>query len=84
MLGYVLVLLALAHQLDAARTAPRSTFYAGARWVALAVVVQTGIGMVTLIHAAQISLALLHQAMAIILLTAVVLHAQRSSNAKPA
>ena len=66
MLAYVLVLLALAHLLDAAGTAPRSTFHAGARWVALAVVGQAGIGMYTLIHAAPISLSLIHQGMAIV------------------
>ena len=84
MLAYGLVLLALAHLLDTARTAPRSTAHAGALWVALAALVQAGIGMYTLIHAAPISLALLHQAMAIALLTTAVLHAQRLSGAKPA
>jgi cytochrome c oxidase assembly protein subunit 15 len=82
MLAYVLVLLALAHQLDAAGTAPRSTFHAGARWVALAVVGQAGIGMYTLIHAAPISLSLIHQGMAIALLTVAALHAQRLSRAQ--
>jgi len=82
MLAYVLVLLALAHQLDAAGTAPRSTFHAGARWVALAVVGQAGIGMYTLIHAAPISLSLIHQGMAIVLLTVAALHAQRQSRAQ--
>jgi heme a synthase len=84
MLAYGLVLLALAHLLDAARAAPRTSIHAGAGWVALAVTAQAGVGMVTLIHAAPISLALLHQAMAIILLTAAVLHAERLSKARSA
>lgn len=79
MLAYGLVLLALAHLLDAARTATRAAAHAGALWVALAVLAQAGVGMYTLIHAAPISLALLHQAMAIVLLTIAVLHAQRLS-----
>jgi heme a synthase len=82
MLAYGLVLLALAHLLDAARTAPRSAAHAGALWVALAVLAQAGVGMYTLIHTAPISLALLHQAMAIVLLTTAVLHAQRLSGTK--
>ena len=84
MLGYGLVLLALAHLLDAARTAPRSSAHLGALWLVLAVLAQVGVGMYTLIHAAPISLALLHQAMAIVLLTTAVLHAQRLSGEKPA
>ncbi len=80
MLAYGLLLLAFLHLLDAARTAPRS--YAGARWVALAVLMQAAVGMYTLIYAAPISLALLHQAMAIVLLTTAVLHAQRLSGTK--
>ena len=82
MLAYGLVLLAFVHLLDAARTAPRSSVHAGARWVALAVLTQATVGMYTLIHAAPISLALLHQAMAIVLLTTAALHAQRLSGAK--
>ena len=82
MLAYGLVLLALAHLLDAAKHAPRSAAHAGALWVALAVLAQAAVGMYTLIHAAPISLALLHQAMAIVLLTTAVLHAQRLSGTK--
>ena len=82
MLAFGLVLLALAHLLDAARTAPRSAVQAGALWVALAVLAQAAVGMFTLIHAVPIPLALLHQAMAIVLLTTAVLHAQRLSVTK--
>jgi cytochrome c oxidase assembly protein subunit 15 len=78
MLAYTLLLVALAHLFDVARTAPGTAAYSGARWLALAVVVQAAIGMVTLVNAAPISLSLLHQGMAIVLLTVAVLHAQGS------
>lgn len=81
MLGYVLPLLALAHLLDVARAQPGTPAYAGARWVALAVIVQAGIGMITLINAAPISLSLLHQGMAVVLLTVAAWHAERLTRA---
>jgi cytochrome c oxidase assembly protein subunit 15 len=84
MLAYALLLLVLMHLFDVARTTRGGPIYAGARWLALAVVAQAGIGMYTLINEAPIALALLHQGMAIILLTAAVLHAQRLSGAQPA
>jgi heme a synthase len=83
MLAYALLLIAFAHLVDVARTAPGGPVYAGARWLALAVVVQAGIGMVTLISVAPISLSLLHQGMAIALLTAAVLHAQGLAWSRP-
>jgi cytochrome c oxidase assembly protein subunit 15 len=79
MLAYALLLVALLHLFDDARAAPRSAGYDGARWLALAVVVQAGVGMVTLLNAAPIPLSLLHQGTAIVLLTVAVLHAQRLS-----
>jgi cytochrome c oxidase assembly protein subunit 15 len=79
MLAYTLLLLTFAHLFDAARSAPRTPAHAGARWLALAVVAQAGIGMVTLLNAAPVALSLLHQGMAIVLLTVAVLHAQRLS-----
>jgi cytochrome c oxidase assembly protein subunit 15 len=81
MLAYGLLLVALGHLLDVGRSCPGTSVYAGARWLAVAVVVQAGIGMYTLINAAPIALSLLHQGMAIVLLTAAVLHAQRLSAA---
>ena len=84
MLGYILLLLALAHLFDVARAKPGTPAYAGARWVALAVIAQAGIGMITLIHAAPISLSLLHQGMAIVLLTIAVWHAERLTRARAA
>jgi cytochrome c oxidase assembly protein subunit 15 len=77
MLAYALLLIALAHLFDVALSAPRTSAYAGARWLAWAAVLQAGIGMVTLIHQAPISLSLLHQGMAIVLLTVATVHAAR-------
>jgi cytochrome c oxidase assembly protein subunit 15 len=84
MLAYALLLIAFAHLVDVARTTPGGLVYVSARWLALAVVVQAGIGMVTLISVAPISLSLLHQGMAIALLTAAVLHAQGLSRMQTA
>ena len=49
----------------------------GALALAGAMTIQAGIGIVTLLHQAPIALALLHQAMAIVVLTIAVVHAER-------
>jgi heme a synthase len=46
------------------------------------VIMQVGVGIATLTHAAPISLSLIHQSMAVLLLTAAVLHAQRLGRAQ--
>jgi cytochrome c oxidase assembly protein subunit 15 len=45
--------------------------------LACAVTIQAGVGIVTLLHQAPLSLALLHQAMAIVVLSVAVIHAER-------
>ena len=82
MLAYALLLLTFAHLFDAAQSAPRTPAHAGARWLTLGIAAQAGIGMVTLLNAAPIALSLLHQGVAIILLTVAVLHAQRLSKSE--
>jgi cytochrome c oxidase assembly protein subunit 15 len=76
MAAYALWALAVLHAVDAARSrgGPALT---GALALAAAVTVQAGLGVLTLIHAAPLALALAHQAMAIVLLTLTVFHAQR-------
>ena len=49
----------------------------GALALACAVTLQAGIGIVTLLHQAPLALALLHQVMAIVVLTIAVIHAER-------
>jgi cytochrome c oxidase assembly protein subunit 15 len=74
--AYALVLLAAFHLFDIGRSAPRTSINGSARWLAWTVVVQAGIGIATLVHVAPLSLSLIHQGMAIVLLTVAVLHAQ--------
>jgi heme a synthase len=78
MLAYGLLALALGHLANVARHHPGGTLATGAAAVAVAIVAQIMIGIMTLTHAAPLGLALLHQAMALIVLTAAALHAGRA------
>jgi cytochrome c oxidase assembly protein subunit 15 len=53
--------------------------FRGAVLLAGAVTVQAALGIVTLLHQAALPLALMHQAMAMVVLTVAVLHAQSVS-----
>jgi cytochrome c oxidase assembly protein subunit 15 len=75
MLAYALWLAALLHAADAARSGGAARN--GALMFAVAVTAQAGIGIATLLHQAPIALALLHQAMAILVLSVAVVHAER-------
>jgi heme a synthase len=83
MLAYVLCLVALWHTVDARRSRG-SDAVNGAMLFATAVLLQAALGITTLLQQAPISLSLLHQGMAIILLTAAVWHAKRLSRNEPA
>ena len=61
----------------AARTGREGAALAGALVLAFVVTLQAALGIVTLMHQAPLALALLHQAMAIAVLTVAVVHAQR-------
>jgi len=76
MLAYLLWIAALLHTADASRQ-PRGRAYAGALALAAAMTLQAGVGIVTVVHQAPIGLALLHQAMAIVVLSIAVVHAVR-------
>jgi cytochrome c oxidase assembly protein subunit 15 len=76
MVAYVLWLVAMLHAVDLARNG-KGRAVAGAFALAAAVTIQAAIGILTLLHQAPIGLALLHQGMAMIVLTLAVLHAQR-------
>lgn len=77
MTAYLLLALALLHALDAARTM-RGPVLAGALALLAAVLLQAAIGVLTLLHQVPIPLALLHQGMAVIVLTLAVWHAERA------
>jgi cytochrome c oxidase assembly protein subunit 15 len=75
MLAYVILLLALWQSWDTGRSVQNRTTRAYATLFVLLMVIQAMIGIATLLYAVPTALALLHQAMAILLLTVAVLQA---------
>ena len=73
--AYALWLFAILHAMDAARRGGAA--FTSALALAVAVTIQAGLGILTLLHAAPISLSLMHQGMAVIVLTIAVLHVVR-------
>jgi len=77
-MAYGLSVLALAHALDAHRHGRGKPLATSAGFVAAALLAQAGIGVMTLTHGVPIGIALLHQAMALVVLTGATLHAARA------
>ena len=76
MMAYALWLLSIAHVVDVVWQ--RATVALnGALMLAAAITIQAAIGILTLIYAAPFALALLHQGMAVVVLTVAVVHAGR-------
>jgi cytochrome c oxidase assembly protein subunit 15 len=75
--GYALLTLAVLHALDAVRSPVGAAVITGASWLAAAVTLQAGLGILTLLNQAPVDLALGHQAVAIVVLTLAVLQAER-------
>jgi cytochrome c oxidase assembly protein subunit 15 len=85
MIAYLLFAGAILHAADAARLQRSGAARTGALALAIAVTLQAMLGIVTLLHQAPLALALLHQAMAVVVLTVAVLHAERvTPRRKPA
>jgi cytochrome c oxidase assembly protein subunit 15 len=82
MTAYALLALALFDAIDARRRGPvgRAT---SAGFVAIAVLAQAGLGIMTLLFSVPIQLALAHQTMALVVLTAATLHAARTVATRP-
>jgi heme a synthase len=74
MLGYVLVMAAIAHAVDCLRQAGEGPVTLRAGLLAGAMVVQAGLGIATLLSSVSLELALLHQAGAMAVLTIAVIH----------
>jgi cytochrome c oxidase assembly protein subunit 15 len=74
--AYSLWLLAWLHAADAALTKRGGAALTGALALAATVTLQAVLGIVTLLHQAPLALALSHQAMAIVVLTIAVVHAE--------
>ena len=72
-----LELIVLLHAVDVARTVRRGQALTGALALASAVTIQATLGIVTLVHQAPLALALLHQTMALVVLTIAVEHGKR-------
>jgi heme a synthase len=83
MIAYALFVLALLHALDAVRSRVGSAAK-GALWLAAAVTLQATLGILTLVNQVPIVIALAHQAVAIAVLTLVVLQAERLVARQPA
>jgi cytochrome c oxidase assembly protein subunit 15 len=76
LVAYALLATAILHAVDAARTLPRGTALAGALALACAIAFQAALGILTLLEQAPLTLALMHQGMAMVVLTVATLHAQ--------
>jgi cytochrome c oxidase assembly protein subunit 15 len=83
MVAYGLCALALIHAVDARLCGHHKPLATGAGFVAAAVLAQASIGIATLIWAVPIELALLHQAVAMLVLTGATLHAARTLATRP-
>jgi heme a synthase len=77
MVAYVLLALASFHAFDAVRTRAGRAATSGALWLLAAILLQATLGILTLLHQVPIVLALMHQAVAIAVLTLAVLQAER-------
>ncbi len=75
MLAYTIWVVALLHAVNAARMVKAGPVVAGAIVLAAAVTLQAALGIFTLLMVVPISLALLHQAMAMVVLTIATVHA---------
>jgi cytochrome c oxidase assembly protein subunit 15 len=83
MLAYAILIGALAHTLDVARTVKRGPARAGAFVLLAAVALQAALGIATLLLVVPLPLALLHQAVAMLVLTAATLHAANVTERAP-
>jgi heme a synthase len=82
-LAYILWLLAVAHLVDTLAR-KESAAVDGALTLAIAITIQAGFGIVTLLHKAPIALSLAHQGMAMVVLTIAVVHVRRITGRSPA
>jgi heme a synthase len=77
MVAYALLALAILHAVDAIRSRAGLAAVNGAVWLAVAIMLQSALGIQTLLHQVPILLGLAHQAVAIVVLTLAILQAER-------
>jgi cytochrome c oxidase assembly protein subunit 15 len=82
MIAYTLFTVALLHLVDVIRSKAAPAAIRGAAWLMAAMSLQLVIGVFTLLHQVPISLGLLHQATAIVVLTLTLLQANRLHHAQ--
>jgi cytochrome c oxidase assembly protein subunit 15 len=75
MLAYAIFVCALLHAFDVARTVKQGWVLTSASVLAIAVTLQAALGIATLLQRVPISLALMHQSMAMLVLTVATTHA---------
>jgi cytochrome c oxidase assembly protein subunit 15 len=80
MMAYTVLIVALLHAADAVRSQTRGGVATGAIVLALAVMVQATLGILTLLYQVPIALGLAHQGMALVVLTIASLHAARAAS----
>jgi cytochrome c oxidase assembly protein subunit 15 len=83
MLAYTILAVALVHAVGVARSLKSGPAVAGAMVLVLAVTLQALLGIVTLLLVVPISLALMHQAMAMVVLTVATTHAAMLTERAP-
>jgi cytochrome c oxidase assembly protein subunit 15 len=77
MTAYALLALALWHAIDTVRARAGAAAIGGAWWLVAAILLQAVLGILTLLQQVPIDLALMHQAVAIVVLTLAVLQTER-------
>ena len=82
MMAYAIFICALLHAFDVTRTVKKGWVVTSASVLALAVTLQAALGIATLLLRVPISLALAHQAMAMLVLTVATTHRQLSDAQK--
>lgn len=84
MIAYTLLVVAAVHAIDAVRSRASSAVVSGAVWLAVAMIVQASLGIITLLNQVPIDLGLSHQAMAIVVLTMALFQTERLGVRLPA
>ena len=77
MMAYTLFAIAILHLIDAVVSRAGGAAVRGALWLAAAMTLQATLGILTLLHEVPIPLALVHQGVAILVLTLAVVQAER-------
>lgn len=77
LVAYLVFTATVLHAIDVARTQSRGAALRGALVLLCAVTLQAALGIFTLLEQAPLALALMHQGMAMVVLTVATLHAQR-------